>query len=46
MAPFTQMEKSLFFVLAFIVGLGLVSSLKVRNRHNAIEIVNSSEHVL
>jgi hypothetical protein len=46
MAPFTQMEKSLFFVLALIVGLGLVSSLKVRNRDNAIEIVNSSEHVL
>jgi hypothetical protein len=42
MAPFTQMEKSLFFVIAFIALLGLMTSLKVRNRDNSIEIVSSA----
>jgi hypothetical protein len=42
MAPFTQMQKSLFFVLVFIALVGITTSLKVRNRHNAIEIVTSS----
>jgi hypothetical protein len=45
MAPFTQMEKSLFFVIAFIALLGLLTSLKVRNHHNSIEIVTSSNDV-
>ena len=42
MAPFTQMEKSLFFVIAFIALLGLMTSLRVRNRDNSIEIVSSA----
>jgi hypothetical protein len=41
MAPFTQMEKSLLFAIAFIALLGLMTSLKVRNRNNSIEIVSS-----
>lgn len=42
MAPFTQMEKSLFFVIAFIALLGVMTSIKVRNRNSSIEIVSSA----
>jgi hypothetical protein len=42
MAPFTQMQKSLFFALALIVVLGIMTSLRVRNRPNSIEIVSSN----
>jgi hypothetical protein len=45
MAPFTQMEKSLFFVIAFIALLDLMTSFKVRNQHNSIEIVRSNNEV-
>jgi hypothetical protein len=45
MAPFTQMEKSLFFVIAFIALLGLLTSSKARNHHNSIEIVMSNTDV-
>jgi hypothetical protein len=41
MAPFTQMQQSLFAVLALIALLGIVTSFKVRNRHHSIEIVTS-----
>jgi cell division protein FtsL len=46
MARFTQMEKSLFFVIAVIALLGLVTSLKVRNHHDPIEIVNLSNEAV
>lgn len=42
MAPFTQMEKSLFFVIALVAVLSLSTSLRVRNRDNSIEIVSST----
>jgi hypothetical protein len=42
---FTQMQKSLFFVIAAIALLGLITSLKVRNRDNSIEIVSSPNQV-
>jgi hypothetical protein len=42
MAPFTQMEKSLFLVLVVIALLGVTTSLKVRNRNSSIDIVSSS----
>lgn len=45
MAPFTQMEKALFFVIAFIAVLSLMTSLRVRNRDISIEIVISSNEV-
>jgi len=40
------MEKSLFFVIAVIALLGLVTSLKVRNHHDPIEIVNLSNEAV
>jgi hypothetical protein len=46
MAPFTQMEKSLFFVIAFIAFLGLLTSRKVRNQSNSIDIVSSNNEVV
>jgi hypothetical protein len=46
MARFTKMEKSLFFVIAVIALLGLVTSLKVRNHHDPIEIVNLSNEAV
>ena len=45
MAPFTQMEKSLFLVMSFIALLGLLISFKLRNRHNSIEIVRANNKV-
>jgi hypothetical protein len=41
-SPFTQMAKSLFFVIAFIALLSVVTSFKVRKRHDVIDIVSSS----
>jgi hypothetical protein len=43
MAPFTQMEKSLFIVIAFIALLSLMTSIKVRNHRAVIEVVGSSD---
>lgn len=43
MAPFTQMEKSLFFVIAFIALLGLMTSVRVRNHRNVIEVISSHD---
>lgn len=42
---FTQMQKSLFFAIAFTALLSLVTSLRVRNRDNSIEIVSSPNQV-
>jgi hypothetical protein len=42
---FTQMQKSLFVMIAAIALLALITSLKVRNRDNSIEIVSSSHYV-
>jgi hypothetical protein len=39
MARFTQMQKSLFVVIAFIALLGLVTSWKARSHHESIEII-------
>src|SRR5664280_1098148 len=43
MAPFTQMEKSLFLVIAFVALLGLMTSFKVRSHHNSIEVISSND---
>ena len=43
MAPFTQMEKSLFIVVACIALLSLMTSIKIRNHRAAIEVVGSGD---
>lgn len=43
MSPFTQMEKSLFIVVAFIALLSLVTSVKIRNHRAVIEVVGSGD---
>jgi hypothetical protein len=43
MAPFTQMETSLFLVIAFIAILTVVTTLKNRTLRNAIEVVDIAD---
>lgn len=42
-APFTQMEKSLFIVIVFIAILSLMTSIRVRNYRAVTEMIGSSD---
>jgi len=43
MAPFTQMEKSLFIVITFVALLGLMTSIKVRNHDAVIDVIGLTD---